>query len=235
MLESAARNAETGWMVPDGFSHERNFDSQVRDFNDIAVEPLIDHLDERLSAETDLLYLFERYRRRVLWFEQERLWTEYSTDSSRGEAVYDGDLRQFLFEQGVDFPFSQVASPSGRADITLLDPTDQPLPLEVKLFDGGRYGISYIAKGLGQAFRYAEDYDQPDGYLVVFNLTVDAIELPTDDPAAGWPPRIQIEDRGVFIIVVQASPCASASSAGKQRVHSVQRSDLIGLSPGGPP
>lgn len=228
MLENAVENAQNGWMVPHGFSHEQNLDSQLRDFNDIAVEPLIDYLDERLSAETDLLYLFERYRRQVHWFEQDRLWAEYSSDVSNGEAVYDRHLRRFLFEQGVDFPFSQVSSPSGRADITLVDQTEQPLPLEVKLFDGNRYGVSYIAKGLGQAYRYAEDYDQPEGYLVVLNLTDDVIELPTDDPLAGWPPRIQVEDRAVFIVVVQAAPRAKASLAGKPRVYAVQRSDLVG-------
>lgn len=228
MLEQAAVSPEHGWQVAMAFSHENHFDGALRDFNDVVVEPFIDYLDERLAAETDLLYLFERYKRRVLWFEQERLWELYSTDTSRGESIYDRDLRLFLFEQGVDFPFSQVRSPSGQADITLIDESEQPLPLEVKLFDGDSYGRTYLAKGVGQAFRYAEDYDQPEGYLVVFNLSSRTIEMPSDDPDVGWPPRIHIENRVIFIIVIQAAPRASASTAGKQLVYRVSRSDLVG-------
>lgn len=227
MLEQAAANPQHGWSVAMDFSHESNLDAALRDFNDVVVEPFIDYLDERLAAETDLLYLFERYRRRVLWFEQERLWTLYCSDTGRGEKTYDRDLRQFLFEQGVDFPFSQVQSPSGQADITLIDESDTPLPLEVKLFDGDGYGRGYLAKGIAQAFRYAEDYDQSEGYLVVFNLSSTTVELPTDDPDAGWPPRLHIEGRVIFVIVVQAAPRASASVAGKQRVYRVSRDDLI--------
>lgn len=228
MLEQVAVNPQDSWHVAMDFSHETNFDAALRDFNDVVVEPFIDYLDERLAAETDLLYVFERYRRRVLWFEQDRLWAIYSEDTARGEKAYDGDLRQFLFEQGVDFPFSQVRSPSGEADITLVDESDKPLPLEVKLFDGDRYGRAYLAQGVGQAFRYAEDYNQSEGYLVVFNLSPISLELPTDDPDAGRPPRLHIDGRVVFIVVVQAAPRATASAAGKQRVYKVSRTDLVG-------
>lgn len=210
------------------FSSERNFDAMLRDFNDIAVEPLIDYLDERLAAETDLLYVLERYRRQVLWFDQDRLWALFESDRAHGEAIYDSDLRRFLFEQGVDFPFSQPEGPSGKPDVLLIDGTDNPLPLELKLFDADRYGVAYLAKGLGQALRYAEDYGHPEAYLVIFNLSDHAVEVFGDDPDAGWPPRFHVDGRTVFIVVIQAAPRLKASASGKPKVTRVERADLIG-------
>lgn len=228
MLDRAAANPDDAYMNAHDFSSERNFDAMLRDFNDVAVEPLIDHLEERLAAETDLLYVLERYRRQVLWFDQGRLWSQFEADRAHGEAIYDEDLRRFLFEQGVDFPFSQPEGPSGKPDLLIVDKTDDPIPLEVKLFDGESYGVSHLAKGLGQALRYAEDYGHRDAYLVVFNLTDRTIEISSDEPGSGWPPRFNVEGRTVFVVVVQAAPRPKASAAGKAKVTRVGRVDLIG-------
>ena len=227
MLDRAASRPEDAYMNAHEFSSERNYDAMLRDFNDVAVEPFIDHLEERLAAETDLLYVLERYRRQVLWFDQDRLWTSYEQDRAHGEAIYDADLRRFLFEQGVDFPFSQPEGPSGKPDVLLVDGSDDPLPLEVKLFDGESYGAAYLAKGLGQALRYAEDYGHRDAYLVIFNLTDRAIEITGDEPEAGWPPRFNVDGRTVFVVVVQAAPRLKASAAGKAKVTRIERTDLI--------
>lgn len=124
------------WMV---FTGTRNMNDAIRDFCNDAVEPLIEYVQERLGAESDVLYLLERYRRQVLWFDQQALYDRYEADTSNGEAVYDEHLRRFLFEQGVDYPFPQPESPSGKADIVANVDTDDPLACEVKLF-GGNYG-----------------------------------------------------------------------------------------------
>jgi hypothetical protein len=199
----------------------------VSDFVDEAVEPLIEYLQERLAAETDILYVLGRYRRRVLWFEQESLWERYGADTKRGEALYDTDLRRFLFEQGVDYPYSQPVSPSGRADVVAQLESDDPFACEVKLFDGGRYGHAYLAKGLHQAVRYAEDYGQTDAYLVIFNLSEFVVELPTDDPDAGWPERLVVGGITVFLVLVQARPLAVASKAGKTSTSVIAREQLV--------
>jgi hypothetical protein len=108
---------------------------------------LVGYLQEQLGAASDVLYLLERYVRRVEWFDRARLWEEYHRDKVRGEALYDRDLRRFLFEQGIDYPFSRPASASGEADIIADLSTDDPLVCEVKLFNAGSYGRSYIGKG----------------------------------------------------------------------------------------
>ncbi len=209
------------------FSAARNLNDGVRDFASQAVEPLIEYLQERLAAESDMLYLLERYRRRVLWFEQDRLYEDYKSDTRRGEAMYDRDLRRFLFDQGVDYPYSQPTGPSGKVDIVAEVDSDDPLTCEVKLFDNAQYGVSYLAKGLQQAVRYAEDYGKTEAHLVVFNLSERGLEWPNDEPEAGWPPRLDVSGVTVFLIAVHARPLPSASTGGAARPVVVARSMLV--------
>lgn len=206
---------------------ESNYNDSIRSFCGQWVEPVVEYLQERLGAESDMLYLLERYRRRLAWFERDQLFQLYQAHTSTGEAIYDRDLRRFLFEQGVDYPFSQPEAPSGKADVIALVESDDPLTCEVKLYDGDRYRTPYLAKGVGQAVRYAEDYGKTVAHLVIFNLTNHVLQLPSDDPEAGWPPRIDIAGVTVFLIVVQAAPRLSASKSGKPKELVIQRSDLV--------
>lgn len=227
VLRRIAEGNATGYMVAHNVTGEQNFDDGIRDFVSDAVEPVFEYLQERLSAESDMLYLLERYRRRVLWFEQARLWDAYSRDTLRGEKLYDEDLRRFLFEQGVDYPYSQPESPSGKVDVVANLETDDPLACEVKLFDGDNYGTAYLAKGFQQAIRYAEDYSHTSAHLVVFNLTDRPLTLPTDDSDAGWPPRLDVSGITVFMIVVQAAPRPKASKAGSPKHFVIKRTSLV--------
>jgi hypothetical protein len=104
---AAGRISARGYIM--SFSHETNMNECLAAFCGEGVEPLIEYLQERLAAESDMLYLLERYRRLVLWFDAEALWGRYQADTQHGESIYDEHLRRFLFEQGVDFPYSQPA------------------------------------------------------------------------------------------------------------------------------
>lgn len=205
---------------------ESNFNEMIRDFCSQWVEPVIEQLQERLGAESDILYLLERYRRGIVWFNQEGLYERYVADTPRGEAMYEEDLRKFLFEQGIDYPFSQPESPSGRADVIAQVDSDDPLACEIKLYDGDSYGASYLAKGVGQARRYAEDYGKTTGYLVIFNLSDYSLDLPSDDPEAGWPPRISVGGTTIFLVVVQAKPLEVASKAGRVKTVKINKTQL---------
>lgn len=204
-----------------------NYDEMIRDFCSQWVEPVIEQLHARLGAESDVLYLLERYRRGTAWFNQGALYERYLADTARGEAMYEKDLRRFLFEQGIDYPFSQPESPSGKADVIAQVDSDDPLACEVKLYDGDAYGVSYLAKGLGQARRYAEDYGKAAGYLAIFNLSDHSLDLPSDDPEAGWPPRISVGGITVFLVLVQAKPMEVASKAGRAKTVKVSRQKLV--------
>lgn len=209
------------------FSSERNGNDALREFTTSHVEQLVEYLNERLIVGSDMLHLLERYARRVKWFEKERLRSEYDGDTRRGEKSLEKDLRRFLFDQGVDYPFTQAASPSGQADVLAGLDSDDPLTCEVKLFDDDRYNVAYLAKGLNQAVRYAEDYGKTEAQLVIFNLSSRSLQLPTDGELKSWPPRLHVANITVFLVVVDIGARPSASKAGSAEPLAISRGDLV--------
>lgn len=232
MLNKIAQGEEASHFAIRFSGNNGNMPAAIRAMTEQAIEPLVEYLQEQVGEQSDILYLLEKYRRRVAWFEQNRLWSEVEVEQTKEgraqvEAIYDRDLRRFLFEQGIDYPFSQPVSASGRADIVSDVESDNPLICEVKLFDGDTYGVPYIAKGLNQALSYAEDYGKTTAYLVVINLTDRPIDLPTDGENGDWPPRLMTGSVTVFLIMVQGKPMPTASARGKVNPWSVDRKDLI--------
>jgi hypothetical protein len=180
------------------------FDDQVVAFVEQIVDPLVYFLEDRIEDGSAVLGILERYKRRSEWFHQRFLLELYEGDHAHGERHLDSHLREYLVDQGIAFPFSQPASPSGEADVVSLG--DEPLALEIKLFapDASK-DRAYLRQGFAQAYRYAADYGLPAGYLVVFNLTPQTLVFGTDHPGR-WPSTIAIGDRTVFTVVVNANP-----------------------------
>ena len=208
-------------------TNEGNLDVIVREITSVVVEPLIDFVQQHLGTESEILYLLDRYRRRVEWFEKDRLLATYLEDTTRGEAAYDKDLRQFLFSEGVDYPFSQAASASGRADVLAGLEGDDPLVCDVKLFDGESRGIAYLSAGVRQVVQYATDYGKTAGHLVIINLSGEDLELPSDGEPGAWPPRIHAAGITVYLIPIRARVTATASKLGPAAPIRVAREDLV--------
>jgi hypothetical protein len=213
-------------------SGESHFQDITRAACEQLLEPLVDYLQERLGEDSDVLRLLGRYKRRVEWFDRNGLHAEFLENQSRGEAVYDRDLRRYLFDQGIDNPFSQPRSASGEADVIALLETEDPLVLEIKLYDGEERGIANIASGVQQATRYASDYHKTTAYVVIFNLTDRHLLLPTDDETGSWPPYVRVGDVKVNLIVVQALPLPSASTQRRVQQITVTRAQLLTEEPG---
>ena len=148
------------------FSSERTFDAMLRDLTEAVVDPLVNFLHDQIDDGGNVLYLIERFKVKSEWFRRRELYILYTGDTSVGEASLDQELRASLFEGGVDYPFSQPSSPSGEADIVALLGSDDPLVLEVKVFDPNlSKGKRHLRQGFHQVLRYANDYNQSLGYL----------------------------------------------------------------------
>lgn len=208
-------------------SAERNLDAIARDLTEAVVTPLFDYLGERLGAESSALYLLERYIRRVEWFERDALYTRYIGNTQQGEALYDTDLRRFLFDQGLNMPFSQPKSASGLSDALADMDTDDPLVCEVKIFDADGHDKRGIVTGMQQVVNYAQDYGKSTAYLVIINLSGRALELPSDGRTKTWPSYVEVAGVRVHLINVRALPTASASKMGKARPVVLAREDLV--------
>ncbi len=208
-------------------SGHTNMDDMWREFAERILRPLFDYLDERIGAESSVLYTLERYVRRVEWFERDDLYQRYLADRRNGEAVYDLDLRKFLFSEGINMPFSQAKSAWGLSDVLTDLETDDPFIGEVKLFDAVNHGKRELATGVNQAILYAQDWAKTTGYLVTVNLSGRQLELPTDGPKGTWPPYLEVGGVRVHLITVRALPTPTASQQGKPRPVSFTRENLV--------
>jgi len=220
-----ARDAVLGYATR--ITRTSSADDTARAFAQMVLSPLFDFLIEQIGAQGSVLYVLERYVRRVEWFERDDLYQRYQADRQNGEAVYDLDLRKFLFSEGINMPFSQAKSASGLSDVLTDLDTGDPFIGEVKLFDADNHGKRELATGVNQATQYAQDWGKSTGYLVIINLSGRPLELPTDGPEGAWPSWVDLSRVRVYLIAVRALPTPTASQQGKPRPVSVTREDLI--------
>lgn len=87
--------------------------------------------------------------------------------------------------------------------------------------------LSYLSQGIRQVLTYARAYGKPAGHMVVFNLTEDPLQMPSDGDSCSWPPRIHVADRTVFLVVAQAKPLPGPSKMGALRPRVLDRNGLV--------
>ncbi|MFI1354856.1 hypothetical protein ACH4TV_14975 [Streptomyces sp. NPDC020898] len=215
--------------VAQSFSVSKYLDVILREMTEQTVRPFVEYLMEQLGSASEVLYMLERFARRLEWFDQAELYAKYGADTKHGEDTYDTHLRKFLFDQGIDYPFSQPKSASGQVDVVSGLDGDDPLVCEVKLYDTSRkgYGVPYVAKGFRQALDYAHDYSKSVAYLVTFNLSDQGLQMPTDEVTKPWPPRLHVDGVTVYLVTVNAKPLPSASKRGKASPRVVTRDELV--------
>lgn len=212
------------------FIYGQNMDGWAQAVTAQVVVPLVTYLQNSLGTDSEILHQLERMRRQVEWFEQQALYDRYVADTAHGEDLYDRRVREFLFAQGIDYPFSQPASVSGKVDVIAGLETEDPLVCEIKLYDGEQYGASYMRKGVAQAFRYAKDYAKRTAHLVIFNVSNYRLELPSDGASEQRPPRLIVDGVAVFLVAVQAKPLPPASKDRGREVRELRREQLVQVS-----
>ncbi len=203
ILKECASGQSRSWLHRFSIGRTK-IDEMLNDLNDAVLDPLVNYLDDRIDDTGNVLYLLQRFKRKAEWFKQQELYQQYSDCTRSGEKDLDRVLREALFDGGVDFPFPQPDSPSGRADIVSLDEASDPLVLETKVFDPSRSkGKSHLRQGFHQVLRYANDYQQNVGYLVAFNCSGNQLVWPSESSADGeFPPRIVHDGKTFFLIAI---------------------------------
>jgi len=183
-------------------------------FLDRMITPIVDYLHDCLDEVNTLLYLLEKYKLRTEWFLKNTLKEKYHNVSNKQyEQVFEDDIRLYLFEQGIDYPFSTPKSTSGRADVVSLIDTEDPLVMEIKVFDTEKgYKKERIINGFAQIVKYANDYHKQVGYLVVFNLDNVEIEIENKEADKKFPNRVMFNGKTYYIIIVNLNYDVSASN-----------------------
>jgi hypothetical protein len=169
----------------------------VNSFITNVLRPFYSYIDSRIDVGNLPLYLIRRFKHRTEWFQAEPLIDEYKKDTKHGEARLDMHLRKFLFDQGIDYPFSTPLSSSGRVDICANLDKDDYFIIEVKIFDAKTYEKGYVRKGFVQAVKYTEDYNKDMGFLVIFNVSDKRIEFNFKEE--GW---VRANNKTVFFVVI---------------------------------
>ena len=210
------------------FSTGGKFKEQARDFVEQVAQPLIDYLVEQIGDGSSVLYTLERYVRQTEWFDRDRLHSEFLDKPQKGEDVYDRHLREFLFREGFNMPYSQQRSPSGQSDVLSGLESDDALVCELKVYDGANRDIGHLASGVTQALQYATDHQKHAAHLVVINLTARPLVLPSDGPETAKPPHLDVPGVRVYLIHVRGLPRESASRQGKTEPLIIDRARLVG-------
>lgn len=206
---------ETEWaMVIFEVSHYNDFNRDFPNFLENTIEPIFHYLYDQLETFNDILYLLNRYKKRVEWFEREEIIKKYNDPDKGGEAALDEHLRMFLFDQGIEQPFSSPKTPAGRADVVTFEVPFQPLILEVKIFDTAKnYGKPRIFGGYTQAAKYVDDFHQSVGYLVVF--VFDDVDITVESEPGGDKNVIICGHKIIYVIFIYCSDRSSASTSEK--------------------
>lgn len=204
---------EASFRTVANFLHERGLrrSDYNRAFLEIFVDPVLTWLKERLLTDDLVLHSLERYAREAAWFRRDELRSRYEADTQHGESLLDSDLRQHLLREGIDFPFSQAVTPSGKPDIVVPDAEADPLPLEVKVYDPDRgRNDRWVRGGFAQSIEYAHDYRRADAYLVVFDMSLDGLSIAGEDTDTHLP-VVRESGVSVFAVVVPLGPLQAAS------------------------
>lgn len=221
-----------GWLKwATAFSSEKQADAMLNDLTEAVVDPLINFLHDQIDDGGNVLYLIERFKIKAEWFRRENLYSLYQEQPSVGERNLEQELRSSLFDGGVDYPFSEPSSPSGKADIVALLGSDDPLVLEVKVFDPDRSkSKGNLRQGFHQVASYANDYNESLGYLVIFNCSDRKLVISLDEASESEiPPRITYGGKTFFIVSIDIHP--DTISASKEKPASritVSQSELVG-------
>lgn len=228
LISYASMGYSPNALVDDFGGYSGTHSERIVSFVDKMIEPIVHYLHDSIEETSFVLYLLERYKKRTEWFMASTLNEKYSQATSNYEQIFEDDLRLFLFDQGIDYPFSTPKSNSGRADIVGQLHTDDPLVLEVKIYDSERkYKKNRVIDGFKQIVEYANNYNKTTGYLVVYNLDPIEILINTSSGEQTFPQRVIFNNKVYYIIFINLNYKVSASKRGQQKVEVIEEDDLF--------
>lgn len=211
------------------YAHESKYNDNLEYFKSIFLEPLYEYIDEQLDDQRAILALLRKYKHKCEWFLREQLLARYGdgATSRKGEEVLARHLYEYLHDQGIEFSI-ETSSISGEADLISAQKTDDPLIADVKIFDPEKNkGTAYICKGFHQVYQYTLDYNEPFGYLIIFNTGTDKLSISSQSQEQSVPFFIHDNKTIFFMVIDIAEHEKSASQRGKLKSYTITSEDLV--------
>ena len=192
---------------------------------EILLEPFYEYVDEQLDDQRAMLALLLRYKQRSEWFHRDDLWGLSQTER-RGEKLLALDLYAYLYDQGIDFSI-EPSSITGEVDLIAAQDTPDPLLLDAKVFDGSGRGKPYVCKAFAQIYTYSQQYNEPSGYLAIFNTG--SRDLRFALRTTSRVPTVVYNHKTIFLVTIDIHPHEKpVSKRGALHPISITEEELTG-------
>ena len=198
-------------------------------FKLLFLRPLCEYLEEQLDEQKIMLAFLRRYKQKCEQFQRDILFKIWHADTPVGEKKLALHLYEYLYDQGLDIVI-EPSSVSGRVDLIAAQKSDYPLIADAKIFNPKKgKGKQYLAEGFNQIYIYTQDYNEPFGYLIIFNTAGNDLRFSLNNPAK-TAPFIVHNNKTIFIITIDIYPHkTSASKRGKLKSFEITENDLISI------
>lgn len=187
------------------------FDDYLAVFATMYLDPFYGYVDEHLDDPRFILAQLIRFKHLCEWFWRADLFQKWSDSSARGEKVLAVKLFEFLFTEGIQIHI-EPWSASGEADMVGSQEGPDRLIADAKVFNPEKgKGAKYIIQGFRQVYQYAADYNEPIGYLVIFNTSDKQLRFAVGAGASPLP-RVAVNQKTIFFLVVDLYPHETSAS-----------------------
>ena len=207
------------------YGQQRRYDDSLEYFRDLFLDVLYEYIDEQLDDQRAILALLRRYKQKCEWFQRDRLFDMWQSDTRRGENLLAFHLYEYLHDQGLDFVIEPLSA-SGEVDLVAAQRTDDPLIADAKVF-GPETPRRYLASGFNQIYQYTLDYNEPSGYLIIYNTSGRDLGFALAEQEQSTPLVIH-NNKTIFLLVIDISPYeTTASQRGPLTPVEVTQEDLV--------
>ena len=120
----------------------------------------------------------------------------------------------------------EPSSLTGKVDLIAAQGNEDPLLVDVKVFDDSARNKDYILKGFNQVYSYTQKFNKPSGALVIFNVSNKLLHCVVDE--TGDIPLVQINGKTIFLMTIELPPIDKAPSRkGRIKAITISKDDFI--------
>jgi hypothetical protein len=205
------------------------FEDAIEFFKDNFVETLYDYLDEQMDDQGMILSILKNFKHKCEWFRRDELLRQWESDTQKGEKALCLFLYEYLHDQGIQFSI-EPSSASGEADLVSSQIGDERLVADAKIFnpDKGK-GKPYIIKAFNQIYTYTLDYNEPAGYLVIFNTSGIDLKLALKEKTLSAP-FILHNNKSIYFMIIDISKYEKpASQRGQLNSVEITEDEFVAL------
>ena len=136
-------------------------------------------------------------------------------------------MYEYLYDQGLDFEIEPLSS-AGKVDLVAAQRGDEPLIADAKIFyPKGSRGKNYIIKGFNQIYQYTISYDEPIGYLIIFKVCEEDLQLSLGQTVQSTP-LVMHNDKTIIMITIDIYPYETpASQRGHLKAVEIKTCELV--------